>query len=189
MFIAVDIMPKNIKITQKQYRKLLEASEDDFVYLTNSDTTPNDGLKNITANGKIDSETNAKPTTGDKVAKTTTPQYRYRFHGNVTPLPLREDGNQADDTGEIDAFDSPELNTNLIQLPQLVKERIKLLIDTIKKDNAMTPRKKAVALDVIGKALASPKTPASEEKKRNQIVRNGDFGTQQLKKNVANNID
>ena len=69
MLIPIDIMAKNIKITEKQYKRLLEASEDVFTYFTDSDTKPYDGQVNVTANGKLTPEKNAKPTTGDEIQK------------------------------------------------------------------------------------------------------------------------
>ena len=85
-------MPKNIKITEKQYKRIQEEIDNDFIYFTDNNTKPYDGQVNISANGKIDGETYANPTTTDKVQQSLTPQGygRYRSYGNISPRTMRE---------------------------------------------------------------------------------------------------
>lgn len=61
-------MPKNIKITEEQYKILMEADEDMFPYVTNSPFKPFDGYNNITPEGNKEGEEKADSrTTGDMI--------------------------------------------------------------------------------------------------------------------------
>ena len=195
MLIPIDIMAKNIKITEKQYRKLLETTEDTFSYVTDSDTIPNDGLKNITANGKLDGEKNAKPTTGDKIQKSLTPQSynRYAHYGNVTPRPMREgvditnkEDNTADDIGETDAFDIDKLeNPKLVQIPNTVQKRMELFVDSI---SNLNPMQKAVVLNKLRPYLTSDSTTYHQQKKDSKYIEKSKLNVpNQIKKNIGNN--
>lgn len=83
-------MKRIIKITEAQLR---EAEGDAFKYLdANDDAKPYNGQSTITAQGKIDGETNAEPIFTDRIAKQKTPQAwaRYRMYGNINMRPHAE---------------------------------------------------------------------------------------------------
>lgn len=153
-------MSKNIKITEKQYKMLQEEIDNDFIYFTDNDTKPYDGQVNITTNGKIDGETNAKPTTADKVQQSLTPQGygRYRCYGNISPRTVREgvEIGQSDDFYDMKGFNNPELNTltnddnkdNLVKIPQSIERKLDILLDSIKQSN-LTPKQQAIVLNKI----------------------------------------
>ena len=85
-------MPKNIKITEKQY-KLLQETDETFTYVGDTESKPFDGYNNITSDGKIDGETPATEiTTADKIGKIRSVDgwNRYRSYGNVYPTTMRE---------------------------------------------------------------------------------------------------
>ena len=157
-------MPKNIKITEEQYKKILESTEDDFSYLSNNDTKPYDGQVNITANGKIEPDKNAKPVTADKVQHSLTPQSyrRYRSYGNISPRCMREgvEINQSNDFYDVKGFNNKELNTltdkddkdNLVKIPKGVETKINILLDSIKSLN-LSPKQQAIVLNKIIEAL------------------------------------
>lgn len=153
-------MPKNIKITEKQYQRIQEEIDNDFIYFTNNDTKPYDGQVNISANGKIDGETNAKPTSGDKVQQSLTPQGygRYRCYGNISPRTMREGVavDQSNDFYDMKGFNNTELNMltndndkdNLIKIPQSIERKLDILLDSIKQSN-LTPKQQAIILNKI----------------------------------------
>lgn len=153
-------MSKNIKITEKQYKMLQEEIDNDFIYFTDNDTKPYDGQVNISANGKIDGETNAKLTTADKVQQSLTPQGygRYRCYGNISPRTVREgvEIDQSDDFYNMKGFNNPELNTltnddnkdNLVKIPQSIERKLDILLDSIKQSN-LTPKQQAIVLNKI----------------------------------------
>lgn len=157
-------MPKNIKITEEQYKKILESKEDDFSYLTNSDTKPYDGQLNITANGKTEPDENANPVTADKVQRSLTPQSyrRYRSYGNISPRFMREgiDVDQSRDFYDVKGFNNEELNTltdnddkdNLVKIPKSVENKLNILLDSIK-SLSLSPKQQAIVLNKIIEAL------------------------------------
>lgn len=128
-------MPKNIKITEKQYKRIQEEIDNDFIYFTDNNTKPYDGQVNISANGKIDGETYANPTTTDKVQQSLTPQGygRYRSYGNISPRTMREgvELDQFNDFYDMKGFYNAELNTltngdskdNLVKIPQSIEKK------------------------------------------------------------------
>lgn len=153
-------MPRNIKISQRQYRFLCETTEDNFTFQSNDDTKPFDAQLNISTNGKTeDGEENPKKnTTSDTQGAIETPQgyNRYRCYGNISHV-MREgvNANQADDIGEVDSFDNPELNTStnntnndLVKIPQGVQDKINILLDTDKKAN-LSPKQNATVLNKL----------------------------------------
>ena len=76
-------MRRIIKITESQLR---EAEGNAFKYIdANDDAKPFNGQSTITAQGKIDGETNAEPIFTDRIGKQCTPQgwARYRMYGNI----------------------------------------------------------------------------------------------------------
>ena len=153
-------MPKNIKITEKQYKMLQEEIDDSFTYFSDSDTKPYDGQVNISANGKIDGETNAKPTTADKVQHSLTPQGygRYRSYGNISPRTMREgvEIDKSNDFYDVKGFNNTELNVltngndkdNLVKIPQSIERKLDILLDSIKQ-NRLTPKQQAIVLNKI----------------------------------------
>ena len=83
-------MRKIIKITESQLR---EAEGNAFKYIdANDDAKPFNGQSTITAQGKIDGETNAEPIFTDRIGKQRTPQgwARYRMYGNINKPPHAE---------------------------------------------------------------------------------------------------
>ena len=207
MLIPIDIMAKNIKITEKQYKRLLEASEDVFTYFTDSDTKPYDGQVNVTANGKLTPEKNAKSTTGDEIQKSLTPQSynRYIHYGNVTPRPMREgvnldnDTNQADDTGEVNAsFNSTnkELNMlsddndkdNLVKIPQGVQDKINLLLDVINRSR-LSAKQKAIVLDKLIEELNTNSVPYRLQRKWKKNINKNKLISNQWKNELEHEAD
>lgn len=151
-------MSKNIKVTEKQYKRIQEEMDNDFIYFTNNDTKPYDGQVNISANGKIDGETNANPTSADKVQHSLTPQGygRYRSYGNISPRSMREgvDLDNSNDFYDVKGFNNKELNTltndnnkdNLVKIPQSIEAKLDILLDSIKQSN-LTPKQQAIVLN------------------------------------------
>ena len=80
-------MRRVIKITEAQLR---ETEGDAFKYLdANDDSHPFNGQSTITAQGKIDGETNGEPIFADRISKQRTPQSwaRYRMYGSINMQP------------------------------------------------------------------------------------------------------
>lgn len=78
-------MRRIIKITESQLR---EAEGNAFKYIdANDDAKPFNGQSTITAQGKIDGETNAEPIFTDRIGKQRT---RYRMYGNINKPPHAE---------------------------------------------------------------------------------------------------
>lgn len=190
-------MSKNIKITEKQYKMLQEVSENDFSYVSDNETKPFDGYGNITADGKKDGVTPADVRlTSKKFGDMQSMQgwNRYRTYGNIYPATVREgvditnkEDNTADDLGEVDAIDSKELEDNtLVQIPQLVKEREKLFLDTIEKAN-LSPKQKAIILNDLVKKLSSSSTTYQMQRNNDKTIQSNKGITRQLSKNIANN--
>ena len=187
-------MTRNIKITERQYKMLQEVDD----YLSDDDTINFDGQKNISVNGKKmsgeeNSETN---TTGDEIQqmRTTDGCNRYRSYGNIYPTTVREgvditnkEDNTADDIGETDAIDSPELENNtLVQIPQTVKEKVNILLNTIQKEH-LSAKQQAVVLNDSIKALSSNSTTYSTQKKFDKMIQGNKNISNQLRKNISNN--
>lgn len=83
-------MRRIIKITESQLR---EAEGNAFKYIdANDDAKPFNGQSTITAQGKIDGETNAEPIFTDRIGRQRTPQgwARYRMYGNINKPPHAE---------------------------------------------------------------------------------------------------
>lgn len=186
-------MSKNIKITERQYKMLQEVDD----YVSDSETKPYDGYGDITADGKKDGVTPAdERLTGNKLGSMETMQgwNRYRTYGNIYPSTVREgveitnkEDNTADDLGEVDAIDSQELeNQTLVQIPQLVKEKANLLLDTIEKAN-LSPKQKAIILNDLVKELSSNSTTYQMQRNLNKTIQGNKGISNQLSKNIANN--
>ena len=78
-------MRRIIKITESQLR---EAEGNAFKYIdANDDAKPFNGQSTITAQGKIDGETNAEPIFTDRIGKQ---RARYRMYGNINKPPHAE---------------------------------------------------------------------------------------------------
>lgn len=188
-------MNKKIRVTKRQYRRIQEEIDKEFTYLSDDGTKPYDAQVNISADGKIDGIDNGKPVMGDKIQDTLTPQgwNRYRSYGNIYPRTMREGVNidkeedDADDIGEVDAFDNKELEqTNAIQIPEIVKERIKLLLDTINQNN-LNAKKKGIILNQLTKALSSSSMPYRLQKNIDKNINKNKGLTYQMRKNISNN--
>lgn len=81
-------MRRIIKITESQLR---EAEGNAFKYIdANDDAKPFNGQSTITAQGKIDGETNAEPIFTDRIGKQRTGWARYRMYGNINKPPHAE---------------------------------------------------------------------------------------------------
>ena len=154
-------MSKNIKITERQYKMLQEAEENLFPYVTDGDAKAFDGYNDITADGKIDGETNPDTkTTGDRIQQMRTMDgwNRYRSYGNIYPTTMREgvEIDQSNDFYDTNGFESEELNTltdkndanNLVKIPQGVENKLNILIDAIKQSN-LTPKQQAIVLNKV----------------------------------------
>lgn len=182
-------MRRNIKITEEQYRMLQESSEDMFPYVTDSDAKPFNGYGDISADGKEEGEKNAEEkTTTDKIGRIRTPEYWHRFHayGNVYPRYMREgvEINTADDFGEMDAPDNDKLeNPNIVQIPNTVKQREQMLIDST---TNLTDMQKAVVLNNLLPHLTSDSTTYHQQKGTDNRLKNSKF-PENIKKNLANN--
>lgn len=158
MFNECDNMRKNIKITQKQYRMLLEMDE----YVSNSDVKPYDGYGGITVDGKMDGETNGENVlTGDKQAGMECPSIG-RYFGNRTSTLIREfststnkEDNTADDWGETDAIDDNRLeDPNSVKIPNTVQEKVNMFINVLNKQN-LNDEQKTVVLNYIRPRITS----------------------------------
>lgn len=169
-------MAKNIKITERQYKMLQEASDEDFSYFKDDDTKPYDGQVNITANGKTNPETNAKPVTGDKVQRSMTPQgyARYRSYGNIYPRTMQEGINPTKDQNsdgvddfynhnELDILSNGNQNDNLVKIPSGIDTKTQILIDAIN-SNHLNPKQQAIVLNKLIETLNLSTIPYSWKK-------------------------
>ena len=154
-------MPKNIKITEKQY-KLLQETDETFTYVGDTESKPFDGYNNITSDGKIDGETPATEiTTADKIGKIRSVDgwNRYRSYGNVYPTTMREQ-DERNDFYDVNGFQSKELNTltndnekyNLIKIPYSIEHKLNILLDSIKELN-LTPKQQGIILNKVIETL------------------------------------
>lgn len=154
-------MPKNIKITEKQY-KLLQETDETFTYVSDTESKPFDGYNNITSDGKIDGETPATEiTTADKIGKIRSVDgwNRYRSYGNVYPTTMREQ-DERNDFYDVNSFQSKELNTltndnekdNLIKIPYSIEHKLNTLLDSIKELN-LTPKQQGIILNKVIETL------------------------------------
>jgi len=199
-------MARNIKITEKQYRKLMETSENDFSYITDNDTKYCDGSV-VSASGKKETGKNGKPVIADEIQMSLTPQTwnRYRTYGNITPRQMSEgvsvgnDSNQADDTGEVNAnFNSTnkELNTltnndtkdNLVKIPQGIQNKINILLDEINRSH-LSPKQKAIVLNKLIEELNTDSTPYRIQRKWKNDIRNNKKISNQWKNELENEAD
>ena len=187
-------MLKNIKITERQYKMLMEADENVFPYVTDSDFKPFDGYY-ISADGNIDGETPAEAnTTADMIAvmRTMDGWNRYRTYGNIYPTSVREgveitnkEDNTADDTGEVDAFDSDKLeDPNIVQIPNMIQKRMQQFFDELEKYD-LNPAQESVILNQVTPHLTSDSTTPHEQKKFSQKVQEKPHIHQDAK-NIAN---
>ena len=100
---------------------------------------------------------------------------------------IDKEEDNADDIGEVDAFDNKELEqTNTIQIPEIVKERIKLLLDTINQNN-LNAKKKGIILNQLTKALSSSSMPYRLQKNIDKNINKNKGLTYQMRKNISNN--
>ena len=154
-------MPKNIKITEKQY-KLLQETDETFTYVGDTERKRIDGYNNITSDGKIDGETPATEiTTADKIGKIRSVDgwNRYRSYGNVYPTTMREQ-DERNDFYDVNGFQSKELNTltndnekdNLIKIPYSIEHKLNTLLDSIKELN-LTPKQQGIILNKVIETL------------------------------------
>jgi hypothetical protein len=153
-------MLKNIKITERQYQMLQEADENTFPYVTNSISKPFDGNTNTTADGKVDGEENAKPTTSDEVASMRRMDGWWngnRSRGNNCATMLREfKDEQSNDFYDVSGFKNKELNTltdendknDLEKIPYSIEQKLNFLLDLIKQMN-LSPRKQGMIVKKV----------------------------------------
>lgn len=97
-----------IKITESQLR---ETEGEAFKYLdTSDDTNPYNGQSTITAQGKLDGETNAEPIFTDRIGKQRTPKSwaRDRMYGNINRTPYSE----SDFFDDEDLFEGVKIGDN-----------------------------------------------------------------------------
>ena len=140
-----------IKLTESQ---LCEAQQDAFEYLTNSDTVPNDGQKNISVGGKLNNKENGSPITTDDFASMTTTQgyNRYGAIGNTYTRGLTEtDANKdgVDDfynNNELDIISNGDETDNLECISNTVDKKTDSLVNLIKQ---LPPKKQAIVLNKI----------------------------------------
>jgi len=191
-------MHKNIKITEKQYRMLMNLNEEIFSYGSDSVERPYTGHKEITADGSIESDIPVKKQKTDDIEKEISKQGWNRFsifgsRANPHPLGLGEgveinvnkEDNTADDFGEVDAIDSPELeNPNLVQIPQTVQQREERFLETTKNLNQ---KQKAVVLNSIIPELTSDKDTFHQDKRLNKAIGQMKGVSNTLIKNTQNN--
>ena len=144
------------KVTESQLR---ETEGEAFKYLdTSDDTNPYNGQSTITAQGKLDGETNAEPIFTDRIGKQRTPQSwaRYRMYGNINRAPYSESDffddedlfegvnigdkdndnvpdyfEEVGDMGGLDTLSDGDDSNNLTTIPKGVDNKLDLL------DNAM----------------------------------------------------
>ena len=176
-------MKKNIKISFEQYKMLCEVDSNNFSQIITDDPIePNNALSQISADGyKNDEDYADTKTTSDTDAAKKTPQgyVRYQRLGNSHYAHLMESGD-ADDIGEVPTFQYLDQQKNVVQIPQLVKERIQLLKDTIGNAN-LNDKQKAVILHDLTKTLTSSNTNYPSQKNIDQDVKGSLFG-----KEIAN---
>ena len=136
-----------IKLTESQ---LYEAQQDAFEYLTNSDTLPNDGQKNISVGGKLNSKENGTPITTDDFASMTTTQgyNRYGAIGNTFTRGLTETDKNDDfyNNDELDIMSNGDETDNLEGISNTVDTRTDSLVNLIKQ---LPPKKQAIVLNKI----------------------------------------
>lgn len=142
-----------VKLTSQQ---LNEAQDDAFTYLTNSDTTPNNGQTEISVNGKIDGKEDGNPLTTDKFASMTTSQGYNRYGGignNIVYNNIIEDNDKNND-GIDDFYNNPSLDIlsngneddNMEEIPYTIDEKTNILLSFLKK---ISPKKQAIVLNKI----------------------------------------
>lgn len=187
-------MSKTIKISQKQYRMLMESDDESFSYVGDSDINPYDNFAEISTDGINPDIDYNNPTTGDMTASMRTMDgwNRYRSYGNNHAAVMREgvditnkEDNTADDFGEVDASDDNRLeNPNLVQIPNTVKQREKLLIDNTKN---LTDMQKAVVLNDLLPYLTSDNTTFHQQKRTDKAILKSNSNIPNItKKNLAN---
>lgn len=184
------IKHRNIIVTEEQYRKIEENFDNDFSYISDNDTKHCSGNTDITVDGRIEDGVNGDTVTTDMIQQSLTPQSwnRYRQYGNIYPRTMREnyDINSADDIGETDAFDSLELQGNMLtQIPQTVQDRLKKFLSSVQDQN-LTPKKKAILLNTLVKNLSSNTNFPTQKALDKGINKNTQISSQ-LKKNISNN--
>lgn len=167
-------MPKNIKVTEKQYQTIQEELDNEFTYFSDDDTKKYDGQVNITANGKMNTETNGEPTTADKVQRSLTPQSynRYRSYGNIYPRSMREgidvdkNNDNVDDFynhNELDILSNGDNDDNLTKIPSGIDRKTQILVDAIKNNN-LSPKQQAMVLNKLIEVLDLQAIPYSWKK-------------------------
>lgn len=182
-------MGKNIKVTERQYRIIQEAIDNTFAYIDEKDTIPYDGQKNISADGKIDGETNGDVTIGDKVSKTVTPQSFLRYRGigygrfqPYTMQPNMVDSDMQCDEGiqpnndknndgiddfynndELDLLGDDDADNDLVKIPQGIVTKSDILIDAVNSNN-LTSKQQAIILNKIIEAFDITSIPYAWKK-------------------------
>lgn len=187
-------MAKNIIITNKQYKKLLEATEDEWSYVTDSDVKYN-GLSAISADGvEEEGEEYGEPFTGHPWPISPQTYYSKFRYGIASPTLIREtemtnkEDNTADDFAETDAFDDNRLeDPRRVQIPNTVQQREKMLIDAINNANLNDVQKTVVLNNLIPKLTSDSTTYHSQKRTDREIQKSKLNVPNAMKKNVANN--
>lgn len=141
-----------IKITSRQ---LNEAQDDAFKYLTNSDTTPNNGQTEVSVNGKINGEEDGYPLTTDRFASMNTTQGYNRYGGIGNNLCRKvSENNDKNNDGIDDFYNDKTLDIlsngneqdNMEAISHTVDEKVNALLSLIKN---MPSKKQAIVLNKI----------------------------------------
>lgn len=195
-------MAKRIKITERQYRRMLNLDEFEFSYLTASEEEPNVGHKQINVSGNGESDINF---TGDEETQLTADKlarirfradslFNTRFRGNVIAhsMSLNEEGN-ADDLSELPTNNNQYLDkqSKLVKIPPTVKYRLKQLEDSIENSNLKMSNPNALATigNELMKFLTDDKTnlPAQKNLTNTMLKNKGSNMSFGARQEIANN--
>ena len=166
-----------IKLTEQQ---LLEAEGLSFEYLSNGNCKAYNGQSEISANGKLNSETNGEPVTSDDVESQITPQGYIRYTalggyaGRIGRLREEEQSpssNDANGDGVDDFYNNKELDTlnngldddNLTKIPNSVEHKLNTLIDAIRGNN-LAPKQIAIIMNKMIESFDITSIPNSWKK-------------------------
>lgn len=140
--------PIIVKLTERQLRE----AQDAFEYLTNSDSTPNDGQVHVSATGKLDGTEEGDPMTTDQFASTMTVQgaNRFRLIRGTYPMGVQESDENKDgvddfyQSDELDVLSDGDKSNNLTSIPASVEAKVDALLDTLK---SLPAKKSAIVLN------------------------------------------
>lgn len=154
----------------------MESDLDSFEYLDGSDTKQYNGQSEVSVDGKVEPETDGKPTTTDKVMTSLTPQ-AYNRYGNMFRRGVREandkNGDGIDDFynhDELDVISNGNDDDDLTKIPEGVLNKIDNLIDIIKGNN-LSPKQQAIVLNKIIENVDLTNIPYSWKKELSLKIR------------------